>query len=111
MKLISLTVPGPSLTPVKIIAPEGVPTGIGLGPLITAIIGVLILIGVVLSLMFMLYGGLYWVQSKGDKETLDRARRIILYSIIGLIVMSLSFVIVTVVSQALGVPTLIAPSR
>jgi len=107
MKLISLTIPGPSLTPVKIEAPAGVPTGIGLGPLISAIIGVLLLIGVVLSLMFMLYGGLYWTQSKGDKETLDRARRIILYAIIGLIVMSLSFVIVTVVSQALGVPSLI----
>ncbi len=107
MKLISLTVPGPSLTPVKIIAPDGVPTGIGLGDLITAILGVIILIGIVLSLMFMLYGGLYWTQSKGDKETLDKARRIILYAIIGLIVMSLSFVIVTVVSQAIGVPSLI----
>lgn len=107
MEQIALTLPGPSLTPIKIIAPPGVPTGIGLGPLVSAIIGVLLLIGVVLSLMFMLYGGLYWIQSKGDKETLDRARRIILYSIIGLILMSLSFVIVNIVTQALGVKSLV----
>jgi hypothetical protein len=107
MEQLALTIPGPSLTPVKIVAPPGVPTGIGLGPLVTSIIGVLLMIGIVLSLMFMLYGGLYWIQSKGDKETLDRARRIILYSIIGLIVMALSFVIVSVVAQALGVQSLV----
>ena len=102
MERLALTING---TPIE--APTGVPTNISLGSLETGFIIVAIVIGIILSIFYMAYGGFYWLQSKGDKERLDKARRIIIYALVGLILMSLSLVIVNLVASALGVKTLL----
>lgn len=101
-KLLSLTIPGNN-GPVNIEAPAGVPSGVQIGPLITLFLQLALTFGIILSGVYLMYGGIYWIQSKGNKETLDKARRIIIYSIVGLIVMSLSLVIVTALTSALGI--------
>ncbi|HVZ67777.1 MAG TPA: hypothetical protein VG917_05990 [Patescibacteria group bacterium] len=107
-KLLALQIPGDQ-GPVQIQAPEGIPTGSGysIGNLSTAFIQLAMVIGIFLSLIYLAYGGFYWVQSKGDKQTLDKARRIITYAIIGLIIMSVSLIIVNLVTKAFGVSSLI----
>lgn len=105
--LLSLTIPGPSGTSVGITPPTGIPSGLSLGKITTSFLQVAMVIGVILSLFYLIYGGFYWLQSKGDKEKLDKARRIITSSMLGLIIMSLSLVIVSFISQALGIDTLI----
>jgi len=107
MKYFALKIPGADGTPVEIQTPPGIPTNLKLGALISLFVQAALVFGIILALLYLVYGGFFWIQSKGNKETLDKARRIILYSIIGLIVMSLSFVIVSVISAALGVQTLI----
>jgi hypothetical protein len=107
MKLLALKIPGPNGTQTTIDAPTGVPQGIRLGPLIVLVIEVMMVVGIILSLIYLVYGGLFWITSKGDKEQLDKARRIIVYSIIGLIVMSIALVLVSVFTAAIGVDTLI----
>ncbi len=107
MKLLALTVNNMKGTPEQIVPPTGIPTGISLGSLATGFIDVVMVIGVLLSLAYLVYGGVFWIQSKGNKETLDKARRIILYAIIGLIVMSVALVAVNLVTSAIGVTTLI----
>ncbi len=107
MKYLALTIPGPSDQPVQIVAPPGVPSDINLGTLITFVISVLFVAGIFVTTAYLLYGGLYWISSKGDKEKVDRARKIILYALVGLIIMSLSLVIVNVATSAVGVPNLV----
>lgn len=106
---LSLKIPGPNGSSVEIIPPPGIPSGaqFSIGFLATKFLELAMVIGIFLSLFYLIYGGFYWIQSKGDKEKLDKARRILLYSILGLIIMSLSLVIVNVIGKALGVETLI----
>jgi len=102
-KLLSFTIPGSG----EIQAPPGIPTNVSISTIATNSLQAITAVGIILSLLYLTYGGFHWIQSKGDKETLDKSRRIILYSIIGLIVMVLSLVIVNIVGSALGVNTLI----
>jgi cbb3-type cytochrome oxidase subunit 3 len=103
-KLLALTLPGD--TPVKIETPPGIPTGINLSVIIRLAIEVSLVIGTILALIFLIYGGIYWMQSSGNKESLDKARKIIIYSIAGMIIMAFSVVIVNVFTTALGLPNL-----
>ena len=66
-------------------------------------------IGVILAGAYLVYGGIYWIQSKGDKTKLDKARRILLYSILGIIVMSVALVGVNVLTTAIGLDTVAKP--
>ncbi len=58
--------------------------------------------GVVLALTYLIWGGIQWVTSTGDKQKLTNARNKIMYAIIGLIVMSLSIAIINLVITFLG---------
>lgn len=111
MSYLSLKVPGPSGNPIEIVAPAGIPTGeqFTIGHIATVFLGVAMIIGIGLSLGYLVYGGIYWIQASGDKQKWDKARRIVIYSIIGLIIMSLSLVIVNVVASAFGVKTTVNP--
>lgn len=56
----------------------------------------LTLLGTV-ALMSLLYGGFLYITSQGDEDVARKAKTIILYSIIGIIIIGLSGVIVNVV--------------
>ena len=60
-------------------------------------------IGIILSLIFLLWGGITWIMSGGEKEKIDSARKTILFSIIGLVTIILSFFIVNFVFTLMGV--------
>lgn len=99
-KLIALKTPG--MDPIKV---TGIPSGADytIGSLAGGGIKIAMIAGIIMSLFYLTYGGFYWLQARGDKENLDKARRIILYSIVGLILMSLALVIVNILSTALGI--------
>jgi hypothetical protein len=101
MKELALTVPDAKYTPIQIQPPEGIPTGLPLSNLVSTALHAAMIIGIFLSLAYLIYGGWFWLQSKGDKQQLDKARRILIYAVLGLVVMSLSLVVVNVISQAL----------
>ena len=50
-----------------------------------------------LAVISLLYGGFLYITSQGDESKAERAKTIILYSIIGLVVIGLSAIIVNVV--------------
>ncbi len=79
-----------------------VPTAIGpvatdANGLVRFIINSLIVIGVIASLIFLLWGGLRWIISGGDKGKVDAARSTIVAAIVGLVVVILAYVIVNTV--------------
>lgn len=61
----------------------------------------LIIVGIVVSLIFLLYGGLRWIISGGDKAKVDTARQTIVASIVGLIIVILAWVIINAVVKIL----------
>lgn len=101
---IALTLPDGK----KIVAPNEVPTG-GLEPggkgqaIIQNSIAILLITIIILSLFFLIFGGIRWITSSGDKAKLDSARKTIIYAIVGLALALLSFFIVNLVGQLLGI--------
>ena len=76
-------------------------------------INALIIVGVVVSLIFLLYGGIRWIISGGDKAKVDAARSAIVASIVGLIIVILAYVIVNTVLTVLtgnGIGGFVLPS-
>ncbi len=104
MKLLALTVPGNNGN-VTITPPNGVPdAGISTGTtLISIASSILILLAVVLAMAFIIYAGIQWTMSGGDKQKIQAARQRLIFSIIGLIVVVLAGTIVNFVYQLLGV--------
>src|SRR3989344_9632776 len=107
MKDFALKIPGSDGVPIVITPPPGIPSNLSLGFLATRAIEIAVVFGILLSLVYLTYGGFFWLQSKGNKELLDKSRRIIINAIIGLIVMSLSLVMVSVITNMFGVKSLI----
>lgn len=103
-KLLALTVPGQG----QISAPPNIPSGVSLGGLITAFLGIFITFGVLISIVFIAYGAILWITSGGDKTKVDKARKTLMYSVIGVIVIALSFVIINAITAVLGVVTPVA---
>ena len=58
-------------------------------------------IAALVAVGFIVYGGITFTMSKGDASKVNRARNMLLYSIVGLIVVVLAFTITTFVLNAL----------
>jgi hypothetical protein len=54
-----------------------------------------------IAVIFLIYGGFTYITSSGDDQATSKAKNIILYSVIGIVVILLSFVIVATVANIL----------
>jgi uncharacterized membrane protein YozB (DUF420 family) len=61
------------------------------------IVQVLIIIAIVLSVIFLITGGIRWIMSGGDKGKVEQARSVIIAAIAGLVISFLAYFIVNVV--------------
>ncbi len=103
IKELALILPGYG----QVQTPPGIPSGASSPQtIILASLNLLIMAVVIGALIFIIYGGILWATSGGDKAKLDKARRSITFSIVGLVVMILAFVIVQTVGMLLGVSVL-----
>lgn len=67
------------------------------------VFSILLVAAVGLSMGFLLYGGIKWITSGGDKAKLDAARGTITAAVVGLIISFLAFFIVGLVNYLFGV--------
>lgn len=97
MKELALLING---TPIS--APSGIPSGgfdtSGIS-VIQVALTILFVLADVAALAFVILAGIQWIISGGDKQKIQAARNRLIYSIIGLIVITLSFFIVKVVTD------------
>jgi hypothetical protein len=104
--LLALKIPGPEKSSIEIQAPSGIPTG-GLygdgGKIIGFLLSLLLIVAILISFAFIIWGGFNRMTSEGDKAKLESSRKMIIYAIVGLIIVFLSFFLIRLIGAALGV--------
>ncbi len=73
------------------------------GKLVSNILTVLIIIAIVIALIFLVWGGIKWITSGGDKAKVESARNTIIGGIVGLVLVFLGYFIVTLVAGIFGI--------
>ena len=66
---------------------------------IQSVIQVLVALAGLVSAGFFVWGGIGYITSSGDPEKLDRSKKTIVYSAIGLVIVLGAFVLSTIVTQ------------
>lgn len=85
---------------------ERISTGKGyatnFGTMFSSILNVVMLIAALLVFAYMIWGGVEWITSGGDKSKAESARNKLTAAIIGLVIIAASYAVVTLVVQFLG---------
>ncbi|MFZ2025548.1 MAG: hypothetical protein WAV51_04685 [Microgenomates group bacterium] len=76
--------------------------GTVIGKLISNIVGLLFMFSFLLTLLYLIMGGLQWITAGGDKTHLESARNKITNAIVGLIIVAAAYAIFTLVGEFLG---------
>lgn len=100
MEKIALTIGEITITPAG-----GAPTGgkVTLDTILQVGIKYLYIGAVILALFFLVWGGIDWITSGGDKQKLQSARQKIVFAIIGLVLAFLAFFIINLISNFFGI--------
>lgn len=92
------TEPNPTITnvPVNICPPNTFNPlcGLGaqnLGQIVSSVITIVFVIAVIIAVVFLIYGGIRWVLSGGDKSKVEEARNHVVAAIVGLIIAFVAF--------------------
>ncbi len=67
------------------------------GGILGRVITLIFIIAIVIALIFLIWGGIRWILSGGDKGKVDTARQTIIAAVIGLVVIFLSYFILNFV--------------
>lgn len=73
-----------------------------LGQNITTIINYFLGLLGLIAVAFLIYAGILMVTAGGAEEQVTKARKIIMYAVIGIVIILLSYTVVTFVTQSLG---------
>lgn len=71
----------------------------GTGVFLQNIFILVLVAAVVLCLIFLIYGGIKWILSQGEKEGVEKAKGTIISALLGLVIVFLSFFIVEIVAH------------
>lgn len=104
MKLLALTI-GNQFTP-SFPSQINYINSLSLQRLLSFGINLLLTIVILLALFFLIFGGIKWLISQGDKKQVETAQKTITYAIIGLVIVLLSFFIINLIGYAFQVPLL-----
>lgn len=87
--------------PTGVVAPNAAAQGT-LGQNVTTLINYILGILGLVAVAFLIYAGVLMVTAGGNDEQVGKARKIITYAVIGIVIILLSWTIVTFVTSALG---------
>ena len=66
------------------------------------LVTLLFVVAVIVAIVFLIYGGIKWILSGGDKAKVEEARKTIIGAIVGLIIAFLAYFILTLVLSIFG---------
>ncbi len=87
---------------INIAQPANIKIG-DIGQLISALVGVLLIVAALLAFFFLIMGGIQWITSGGDKAGMEAARNKITHAIVGLIIVGAAWAVMILVQNFLGV--------
>jgi hypothetical protein len=67
------------------------------GLVVSTAITIILVLAIILSVFYLMYGGIKWILSRGDKEKLESARNQIMASVVGLVMVFFVFFIVNII--------------
>jgi cytochrome bd-type quinol oxidase subunit 2 len=70
---------------------------------INTIVSVIFVVGALLTLAYLVMGGIQWITAAGDKSKTESARNHITSALIGLLILAAAFAIFQVIMSVLGV--------
>ena len=76
--------------------------GQSIGSILGFVITIAFVIAIIVALLFLVWGGIKWITSGGDKAGVETARNQIIAAIIGLIIVFLAFFILNLVLGLFG---------
>lgn len=82
------------------------PAKVGIGDVISWIVGAAVVFGILAALLFIILGAFNWITSGGDKGKVESARNHIVAAVVGLIIIVLSLVVINFVLQIIGIGSL-----
>jgi hypothetical protein len=72
------------------------------GTVVTNVVVFIIVVAVIVALIYLLYGGMKWIMSRGDKTEVESARNHITAAIVGLIIVFLALFIISILLALFG---------
>jgi len=73
-----------------------------IGAIIGAAVEFILIIAVIIALFFLIFGGVRWITSGGDKAKVESARGTIIAAIIGLVISFLAFFVLSLALSFFG---------
>lgn len=95
-KVLSLIPAAYAQTTINVDAPRG--SVANLGELISGLVTAAIVVSAVIALIFLVWGGVQWLTSGGDKVNTEKAQQRITAAVIGLAIVVASWAIVTLIA-------------
>lgn len=92
---------------------------VGIGNIISAVVGILLIVAAILAFLFLIIGGVQWITSGGDKSGMESARNKITAAIVGLIIVAAAWAVMLLVGAFIGfdilggkfeIPTFLKPN-
>lgn len=77
-----------------------------LNDLLNNFVGLMIVLAAVVAFFFLLYGGIRWITSQGDKERMTAAQNTITAALVGLIVVFAAWAIMKLLEAFFGIDIL-----
>lgn len=107
--------------PIPLVPPaSAIPNTVSIAQIPQFIVSLLFVVGIIIAIAFLIYGGIKWILSGGDKTAVESARNHIVAAIIGLVIVLAAFFILNIVFTILTgspfdlshlcIPTLASPN-
>jgi hypothetical protein len=74
-----------------------------IGPFITNLVNVVLILAVILCFVFLFWGGIDWIMSQGEKSKYEEARNKITYALIGLAIIAAAWLFWQIILFFFGV--------
>jgi magnesium-transporting ATPase (P-type) len=100
MKYLSLSIPGiDGQSKTNIVPPSDIHAGgpMALNSIISTALNIAILGAIIVCLFMLVWAGFDWITSEGDKQKVAKARQRLAMAIIGLIVVFISFMVMSII--------------
>lgn len=77
-------------------------SGSTFGDVVGKMVTIAFVLAIIIALFFLIYGGVKWITSGGDKAAVESARNTIVAAVVGLVIVFLSYFILNIILGAFG---------